>query len=378
MTDRHFHYIVPVWGKEYTELFANVCLPLTIANGNIKSGNRSKLDRFVIVTTYSDAAYLKDHPSIEELCRHIVVEFILVDGQINLEDTHAAMSDCYVLAMRSSHVVLGETYFVFLTPDSFWSEDCFSRLRKIADEGYCVAMAMGLRTKFETIVPALTEHLSQNADNRTIQMDDLVSLALKHLHNMSNAHNWLSEEGFLNSWPSHIYWIGNHDLLLAHCFHLHPLMVLSKRGISKFAETIDGDFLDKLNYPLNKYYIAQGNDDFLGIEISDSTRSWGQELSPPSLKRVKRFGTFFASHLHWHFFQHQIRYTGAGYRASTLEPPLNNLITFFIEETLKSKRVSIILSKLGLHGVIFRMAIMPRVKRLLRYVLMLRSLPHRI
>lgn len=351
---KHFHFVVPVWGNSYTELFADICLPLLMTSGNLGAVKDEENNLFVIVTTYADANYLSAHPSITRLREFIEVEFRLIDGLTNTENSHTAMSDCYANAMHSPRVIPGETYFVFLTPDSFWSENTFQRLKTLANEGFSVAMVMGLRTNLESIVPVLKRLIKDLSDNPAIPIASLVSMALRHLHQMSKAHDWLSGSGFLNVWTSHIYWWGGGDRLIARCFHMHPLMVQSKAGVFRIGDTIDGQFLDKLNYPLDKYYIARDNNDFLGVELSSSDRSWGHPLSQPSAWMAALFGLWHANSLHWHFFSHQIVYIGDNHATNPLDPSVINLVEQVCKRIGFARIPSLILSKAGIKMLTYR------------------------
>lgn len=350
---RHFHFVVPVWGASYTSLFADVCLPLLMTSGNLGAIRGGEGNRFVIATTYADARYLSAHPSLARLKEFVEVEYQLIDGLANTRATHEAMSYCYSAAMKSLRVKPGYTYFVFLTPDSFWSEGTFQRLKSLADEGYSVAMVMGLRTNSESIVPELKKLIRDKADNPSMPIEALVTLSLRHLHQMSRAHDFLSGDRFLNQWPSHLYWWGGRDRLIARCFHMHPLMVQSKASVSRIGDSIDGEFLDNLNYPLDKYFIARGNEDFLGIELSSSGRSWGMPLSPPSAWMVALFGVWHANSRHWHFFRHEIVYSGQSHTPDPLDSLLDDLIKQVIKRVRLGRIPSIVLSKLGIKKIMY-------------------------
>ncbi|MFA5166923.1 MAG: hypothetical protein WC530_00170 [Candidatus Omnitrophota bacterium] len=332
--NKNFHFIVPVWGKDYTELFTDICLPMILTPGNLRALSRGTDDqpvilrtwaesptnrdsgksgfhekktgnRFVILTTWDDHLKIRDSRSFGQLEKLIQVEFILIDGFVDIGNSHFAMSKCYAKAMHRKSVSPGETYFVFLTPDSFWPDGTFRRLAELADQSFQVVMAGGLRVNAEPMACILHEIIEQCPDDPTIPMADLLSLALANIHQMSTSLNWLSGVGFLRNWPSHIYWINERDQqLIAHCFHLHPLMVLAPKNKTAIGETIDGKFLNNLHYPLDRYYVEQN--EFIAIELSPTDRSWGCPLGAPSLGQTIRFALFHANSRHWHFFSKRI------------------------------------------------------------------------
>ncbi len=337
MSSKHFHCIVPVWGRQFCEIFTKTCLPFLLSPGNLEAIANVDGSRFVIVTTYADREFLEAEESVALLKKIIPVEYHLVDGFADFGSSHRAMSACYARAMTSPSVVSGETCFIFLTPDSIWSEGAFRRLKELIGQGYCAVMAMGLRTELENISPILQNKISQSTTGGVgIAVDELVALALSNLHSMSKAHNWVSGNRFLNAWPSHLYWWDKKDSLIAHCFHMHPLAVLSKPGKTDIGDTIDGKYLENLNYPADKYYLVQGNEDFLGVELSPSKRNWDLELGYPSIEKVQEFGFWYATPRHWHFFHHRIIYTGPNAVPDIALVRMADEVVFHVENPLRS------------------------------------------
>ena len=300
----HFHYIVPVWGHAFSKLFAEICLPMLLTPGNLRSPKQHALDRFVIATTAQDWAYMQTTPAMQTLMALMEVMPVLVDGKIDISNPHAAMSECYAVAMANNAVVAGHTHFVFLTPDSIWSEGAFERLRELADEKYKVVMVCGLRVNQEGMSAVLADWLHEHPDNPAMSNSQMTNLMFDHMHQLSRAHNFLSDQ-FLNQWPSHIYWINDQERqIIAHCFHMHPLMVLAPKRTAKIGNTIDGDFLDNLPYPLESYYVVQN--DFMGFDLAPAERHWGQVLASPSLKDINSFSLMHAHRKHWHFFSKRL------------------------------------------------------------------------
>ena len=179
---------------------------------------------------------------------------------------------------------------------------------ELADQGYKVAMVGSLRANQETMSKILIEWLKKHPENPEMYAPKMMQMIFDHLHQLSRAHNFLSSTEFLNVWPSHVYWINDQDRqIVAHCFHMHPLMVLAPKGITKIGNTIDGDFLDKLPYPLKSYYVVQ--DDFMGFDMAPSERNWGQKLGPPSIRAIKTFSMLYVNPKHWHFFTKRITFS---------------------------------------------------------------------
>jgi len=269
----NFCFMVPVWGEEYTALFADICLPLLLTAGNLRYFSDDRSAIFIIATTYRDGEVLKKSRAFKRLISIIRVKLILIDGLVDFDNVHRAMSEAYLMAMRSEEIIPGVTNFIFLTPDSFWSDGSFARLYELSQKGYKAVMVLGLRIKSESGQPYLAKIIREKEDNPTIENTELTAFVLQQLHAMGEAHDWLSKEGFLNSYPSQIYWKFGQDFMVAHCFHLHPLMVRSPKTFIKIDTTIDGDFLAKIKYPTNSYYIVQNSSEMIGVELSATDKN---------------------------------------------------------------------------------------------------------
>ena len=202
--ENHFHFLVPVWGQAYTRRFTDVCLPMILTPGNLGGLARSEDDLFVILTTRADGQFICESPAFGRLQALIPTKFIYVDdGKVDMSRPHAAMSACYDIAMQSTDVRPGSTYFVFLTPDSFWSDGTFTNLVQLREDGKKVVMTMALRVDDEAAASMVRASIARNPDNPAIARSQLVRFAIRNLHPMGRAHNWLSDQ-FLNVWPSHI------------------------------------------------------------------------------------------------------------------------------------------------------------------------------
>ena len=365
---KHFHLIVPVWGTEYTSLFSDVCMPMLMTAGNLGVFGQNENDQFVIVTTWLDHLAITNSLSYKRLLNFVRVEFLLVDGIVDISKSHAAMSECYAMAMRRDCVVPGVTYYIFLTPDSFWPDGTFRELVALSQQNIAVAMAGGLRLKSESMTKSLKTRILEAPENPVIPYPALVQLALRNLHQLSDAFNLLSRKGFLTVWPSHMYWVSDQDYqLIAHCFHLHPLMVLAPKSQIKIGTTIDGEFMDNLPYGIDRYQVLNGN--FVAFELTPADRDWGQPLEPCSLGCLIRFGIEHANRRHWYFFSHRIVVNGNPEKP--VNPIIDQLVNNTVNAILKKKWLAIILRTFKLHHLYFRMHIprLTRIRKLFRKVL---------
>jgi len=348
-SSKHFHLIVPVWGKTYIELFTDVCLPMLLTPGNMGALGQRRGNQVVIMTTWEDHLSIQNSVSFYRLKDIITVKFVLIDGLLDFDNSHWSMSECYAMAMVREEVIPGETCFLFLTPDSFWPDGTFRRLDELVNQDFKVVMAGGLRVNSESMSEILRERIARFPDNPAFPLQELVRLALTNIHQLSTAHNMLSKSGFLNSWPSHMYWINERDQqFVAHCFHLHPLIVVAPKSKTAVGTTIDGEFLNNLRYPLDSYHVIQ--EEFLAIELTPAERTWNQPLGSPLIEQIVRFSMRYANSRHWHFFGKRIMFNGSP------EKPFNSLLMDSIDRVVKriekNKPLALFIQQLRLHRII--------------------------
>ena len=373
IANKHFHFIVPVWGETFTKTFADICLPMILTPGNLgafdgggkdcpvvmstwkepargcdtRSSDRTgaaACDRFVILTTWNDSLTIRASHSFERLRKMIQVEFIFIDSFVKIDQAHASMSKCYSRAMRSKNVVPGETYFVFLTPDSFFPEGMFRRLIDLAEQGFRVAMIAGLRTNSELMAPILKKRINQFPNDPSMPTNELIRLCLSNMHPVSSSLDWLSGKMFCNAWPANIYWIDKQrQQVVAHCFHLHPLMVLAPKAKMRIGQTIDGDYLKNLPYSLDRYYVDRG--EFILVDLTAPERRWPKAcLGSPSVNAVIRFGLFYANSRHWYFFSKRIVWN-AGVEKH-IDPFFEKTIGMFVAEIQRYRRLALLIQNL--------------------------------
>ena len=342
-----FLFMVPVWGQHHRTLFTDVCLPMLLSDGNFGHFRGRKDIRVHVIAPYEDFLEISSSPAGRGLADLVPVTYEILDGLVDLSTPHEAMSKCYKLSMTSQDVVPGYTFFAFLSPDSFWSDGSFQRAEQLCNSDCDGILVCGLRTNYAINEPLL-KIISENHGKAAIDARDLVSLSLRHLHPMAKAHNWLSES-FLNDWPSNIYWKTDDKSMIAHCFHLHPLLVRSPKRKSQFSSTVDDDMIRKFGYSVERIRVVTNSDEMFGVEISPSDRSWGRQLGRPDLRRVQKFSYFHADSVHWNNFRHMIVMKGRGFKAIPSEVSRN--IDRVVSKILRRRKFVLVFQRIVPAGI---------------------------
>jgi len=262
------HFIVPVWGKGFCQLFTDIALPSQLSKNNIPGISSLKSSHYHIVTTQDDSAFIQSSPAYQKLSEIIGVTTSIYDGDLSIP--HDAMSDCYRIGIDAANA--REAAIVFLTPDLIWSDGSFVELERIANQGHRVVHTLGLRLLKETFIPAVArEHRAADGATLTIASRDLVGFALQHLHPIAISHLW--EEGGGSLVPANLYWRVDGEGLLARCFHLHPLLVNPARKNVHFQGTVDDGFVLAACPDGGSDYVVMDSDQLLACEISRQTHT---------------------------------------------------------------------------------------------------------
>jgi hypothetical protein len=237
-------------------------------------------------------------------------DFLLIDDLLAVSnESYLNMSAAFRRGMESSWTEPGHTCFIFLTPDSVWSDGSFRMIETLLDRDYKAAMVIGFRTEMEKMRPFLEERIAANPENPVIANRTLASKTIEALHPMMKIMEWTSP-GFTNTWPQHVYWHTGEDSIALHSFMPHPFFILSPKRAVPFTKAMDIDYLSKLGYPKSSIHIATNSDIITVVELTPGNRDWGQPLAPARVKSLLRFGFFQADHFHWHYFGHRFMLYG--------------------------------------------------------------------
>src|SRR5215471_8051295 len=87
------HFLTPVWGKAYLQLYLEVVIPAQLASRNLPSFKTESGTKYVIFTTREDMEAIKSSPVFKLLCTTVPVAFEFVDTSIT--GNHDRMSDCF-------------------------------------------------------------------------------------------------------------------------------------------------------------------------------------------------------------------------------------------------------------------------------------------
>lgn len=285
------YFMTPVWGEAYTKLFVDIVIPSQLAPSNLPGLCKRETCKYMIFTTSTDARVITASPQYQMLSRTIPVQIFLIDGEIKIH--HDTMSDCFRRGIRMADEVNAAS--VFLTPDLVFSDGSFTTLQRLVIQGRRVVYITGIRLVKQPTAAALCEKFLHGGIIR-VDPDSLMYIALHNLHPLAHSSFW--EEGEDDLIPANLYWRVSSDGILAHCFHLHPVLVYPEVKHAVFFGTVDDDYV-LASCPDSRHdYVIQDSDELLAVELSDLSHFFLTGMKKGSLEDVAFWAEMSANSRH--------------------------------------------------------------------------------
>ncbi len=305
-----YYFLTPVWGEVYTRFFIEMAIPSQLSPNNLPAFSDSANSRYVIFTTAEDAVTIRNAPIFALLSQTIAVHIeVIARDETN---DHSLMSQSHHRGIVMADEADAAT--ILLNPDILVADGSFRSLRRLAEAGHNVILTTGLRTFKQAVTrevsPCRTADGALNIPPRT-----LMRATLNHMHSLAHSSWW--EEGDDYLMPANLYWRVGDEGLVAHCFHLHPLLVYPQRKGATFLSTIDDDYV-AASCPDDRYdYVVTDSDELLIIELSDPGRTFNTGLRKGSVEDAVIWAEQSTSARHRKFVVPAIRmHTGIHDRAA--------------------------------------------------------------
>jgi hypothetical protein len=286
--------MVAVWGTAFTRRFLDYALPTQLAEGNLPALSNLAGSVYTIATTASDEATIRADAGFARLAALVPCQFLSIDD-VDRAEPYTAMTEAHRRCLQRLHPAHAA---VILPPDALWSDGSFAALERLVAAGKRLVLIAGLRTRAETLEPVLAAwRAAQPGPGLTLSGRELVTLALAHLHAVSEALCW--DEPRFTRWPSHLYWRVGEAGLLACAYHQHPFLVLPPPAAGPPTTTVDGEYLETLGLAAEQCHVVSDSDEVCQIEVSDRHQASGLDrLRPARLWRVAAWLRVHACPLH--------------------------------------------------------------------------------
>ncbi|MBZ5524635.1 MAG: hypothetical protein LAP21_20545, partial [Acidobacteriia bacterium] len=183
-----FHFILPVWGSSYVEVYLNVVLATQLSDGNLGAVPLEGA-RYKIYTTAADELTIRQSPAFQALARRITVDFVAIDDLLR-DAEWARTNDSqvqYFAPMNTIHRMAitdaardPAVCLVFLMPDLILADGTLRFVAEAARQGKRAVMVYTLRADLDACRAALVRETSiESGSKRTVPPRLLVDLMLR-------------------------------------------------------------------------------------------------------------------------------------------------------------------------------------------------------
>lgn len=255
------NFIVPIWGKKYTNLFLTFCLPSLLSKNNLKNINNEK-NVFTICTTKEDKNSIEQSLAYELLKKTISVNFVLIDDILMQEEELVEGFRCQYRFLKMTKIHNEgikstedkDMAYSFIMPDNIFFDGALSNAIEILSESNRVIYSYGLHVKEEKLEKSLDENFMQSKSILKIDTFNLAKLALKNLHQASKC-SLVETTPFLPN--GNLFFKIDENMLLKMCY-LHPLFVYPlKKGekIPTYSTFDDGNYIKDIKKENTTYIL---------------------------------------------------------------------------------------------------------------------------
>ena len=269
-----YHVVTAVWGREFIEMFLDVCVPNQLSEGNLAALPPGS--RYRIFTGSADHAQLATTSRLDEVRRVLPVDVVEVDlAELDPQpnpNTYKMMTACHRRAVADAAGV--EAALIFLSPDFILAEGTFEALLRRHRAGARAVLTANLRLARETF---LSDWAKQARTQPAPVPRDLVGLAMRHLHPATES--CMVDAASTNDFPTAVYWPvrpdGQLDGLMVRAFHLHPLLIDPVHRLELPRTTIDGHYVTKACPSPGQSVVVTDSDELVAFELTPARRAVG-------------------------------------------------------------------------------------------------------
>jgi len=204
---------VNVWGKNFIDMFCDICLESMMSPGNLLMHDNDVSMKLRIYTDVDDINYLESKKIINKLRDILKIEYVEI-GRITggLSAKYNKMSLCQSDSIEYSRSI--DSFVVFFHPDWVFADGVIQNIVK--------AIRIGRKSCY-IVIPVLNmETFCEGIQDIKMSSEKLVEYSMKHFHQVSMACFFHKIEKIATS---HIYYPLENEGFAAKAYHVYPLMV---------------------------------------------------------------------------------------------------------------------------------------------------------
>jgi hypothetical protein len=265
------HCVVPVWGADYIDVFLDYVLPAYASDGNIPALTRKSDFQFKIYSTPEDASRLAASKIVGNLLEHVSIQFIEMTFDRSLVTSaqpYALMTLCHQHALT---VAAEESAACMcMVGDLMPCDGAIANVERLVGQGKRHILSAGMRGVMEGIQPWIDSHC--RTPTGQIRLEHRATIAalratsddyLQTLFVDSDAYSHLN--------PSLIALPVGARGLAVRCWHMHPILLSPRSGLSIQSTVDDNSVLEQLLQSpgeAQSVHICHGADECFFLDIS--------------------------------------------------------------------------------------------------------------
>jgi len=293
-----YYFMVPVWGERYVEMFLKYVLPSHFAHGNLPSIPPDKCT-YHLFTRKED---LKQLNQSQAFARLNTLTRVVVDTFEPVEPVYNSTTECYNAGMDACKN--RDVAFVFICPDCIYGNNSFANMHRLQSQGKRAIMVGSARVLREEFLPLMDDHLTEQGSVLDVPHRTLMRLMYDNLHPFAVAH--ICKRG-MNYSPQLFFWEVEDQGLLAHCFHLHPLMIRPVERNHRATVTVDDDFLFHAVPDFADVYLVDDSDEICFVDATPLKKLTGGAYAIFDVAETRKWAATYADNYHRKFFKTPIR-----------------------------------------------------------------------
>jgi hypothetical protein len=275
---RQLHLALFVYGPRYLDVCATVAFPNILSQILDLPEDLRSITKLRILTDDTGRARLEQSPALGRIGR-------LID--VNMDDTLAIAPDRQhgylpMIAGQSKLVYeasLQDAGIIFCPPDLVWSRGAFTRIARLAQNGYRAVIGPSARGIDEDLAPIFQRAIAASeADRLDISSQELGEYLFSHWQQMNNGFIWNQAKS--NVWKSYAYWrVGDRQLLMKY-WQGPALFLWPSRVVKDYDGWIDHRLIKACARAQREIYVVRDAHEIFTVDLAPRDRQEGHVLSP--------------------------------------------------------------------------------------------------
>jgi len=280
--------LLPVWGYRFVRQFLDASLPTLLAPGNLPTLAGTLPCEFVILTSESDAPYIREHPTFRALSEICDTEIRLIDHLITGTNYSTTLTLAYTEMVRGTGPAMLDCCFFFLLSDYIMADGSLAHVMARMTNGASGVLVGNFQVAAESAFPWLRAKLYRATPGLALHPRELMRWGLAHLHptTVANTVNFPLNH---NHHTNRLFWRAERQTLVGRFYLMHPIAVRPETVDFVIGSSFDYSFIPEM-CPSGNADVVTDSDEYLVVEMQprDHEAAWLRSgpLRPRALART--------------------------------------------------------------------------------------------